>query len=198
MKPTRHNAARTRWAVLHRLALSALLGWTGLVGRAESPAFNEYEVKAAFLFNFTQFVEWPPAAFATAASPIHIGVLGDDPFGELFDQTVRGEMVKNRTIVIKRARRVEDLTNCHVLFIAKSEKPRLVQIMSVVQGRPILTVSDLDQFNRRGGIINFFFEGNKVRFEINLAAAERAGLKISSKLLKLGKVAGTAFALERG
>ena len=117
MKTTRQNHTRLLgWLVLLCLA--------GGAGRAASPVFNEYEVKAAFLFNFTQFVDWPATAFPAAASPIRIGVLGDDPFGEILEQTVRDETVKSRKIVIVRSRRVEDLTNCHVLFIAKSTSPQ--------------------------------------------------------------------------
>ena len=183
---------RTRFLPTHRslpaLAVACLLLWSP---RAACPAdtrpvaFSEYQIKAAFLFNFTQFICWPDNAFADASAPIVIGVLGDDPFGALLEQTVEGELVHDRKVVIKRFRHLDDLKTCHLLYIARSEKNRLAQIITALRGSPVVTVSDMDQFADRGGTIGFIIRDNKIRFEINLDAAEEAGVKISSKLIKL-------------
>ena len=178
------------------LALLVLLLSGMFPARAQTP--KEYQIKAAFLFNFAQFVEWPSAAFADASAPISIGVLGDDPFGPVLDQTVQGETINHRKLIIQRSQRVEDLKGCHLVFISKSEKSRLTDIFDSLGSASILTVSETENFARRGGIINFYLEGNKVRFEINSDAAQRKGIKISSQLLKLGKVVGTERAKENG
>ena len=155
--------------------------------QARAQESKEYQIKAAFLFNFAQFVEWPSAAFADSQTPISIGVLGDDPFGAVLDQTVQGETIHSRKLVVQRSRRLEDLKGCHLLFISKSEKSRVGDILSGLGSSSVLTVSETESFARRGGIINFYLDGNKVRFEINAQAAQQKGIKISSQLLKLGK-----------
>jgi hypothetical protein len=158
---------------------------------AQTSVPKEYQVKAACLFNFAQFVEWPAAAFPDADAPIRIGVLGDDPFGAALEETVRGETVRNRKLVIQRSHRVADLKNCHVLFISKSEKKRVAEILSQLSSSDVLTVSEVESFARRGGIINFYLAGKKVRFEINPDAAKRKGLKVSAQLLELGAEVGS-------
>jgi hypothetical protein len=158
---------------------------------------NEYQVKAAYLFNFVQFVEWPSAAFANSDAPICIGVLGEDPFGKALEETVRGETVQNRKLVVQRSRRVENLKDCHLVFISKSETERVSGILDDLDPVPVLTVSETQGFAQRGGIVNLYLTGNKVRFEINPAAARRKGLKISSELLSLGKIIEAAPVRER-
>lgn len=154
-----------------------------------SPApSKEYQIKAAFLFNFLQFVEWPASTFPEADTPVCIGVLGHDPFGSALDETIRNETIHNRKLLVQRSRNVEDLKRCHLLFISKSEKDKIQKILNQVYPGAVLTVSEVDGFARRGGILNFYLEGNKVRFEINPAAAERENLKLSSQLLSLGKI----------
>jgi len=169
-------------------------GWLvcGLIPPAGAApgAFHEYEIKAAFLYNFVQFVEWPPAAFADPGAPLTIGVLGDDPFGPLLEQTVKGETVKGRGFVIRRFRDVEAAKSCQVLFISKSEKERIPQILKHLEWAPVLTVGEADGFAARGGIVNFIIEKSRVRFEINQESALRKGLKISSQLLCLGRIVG--------
>jgi len=151
---------------------------------AEAP--GEYQVKATYLYNFVRFVEWPAAAFASADTPITIGVLGDDPFGTVLDQTVKGETVRNRKLAIQRSRRAPDLKDCHVVFISRSEKGRLADVLASLDAGSTLTVGETDNFTHRGGAINLYLDGNKVRFEINAGVTERKGLKLSSQLLKLG------------
>jgi hypothetical protein len=157
---------------------------------AQVPVPNEYQVKAAFLFNFVQFVEWPPRAFTNSDTPICIGVLGEDPFGTALEEAVRGETVQNRKLIVQRSRRVENLKDCQLIFISKSETERLPGILGELDPVPALTVSETQGFAQRGGIINLYLAANKVRFEINPAAARRKGLKISSELLSLGKIIG--------
>ena len=166
-----------------------LAGWQA---DAQTTQFKEYEVKAAFLFNFAQFIEWPAKAFAGANAPFVVGVLGDDPFGHVLDQTVQGETVNGRRLTLKRSNRLEDLTGCHILFVSRSEKARWPHLFSTLGSPGVLTVGESDQFLRQGGVINFVTtRDNKVRFEINLAAAEQQGLKINAKLLKVAQTVVT-------
>ena len=155
---------------------------------AESVTAREYQIKAVFLFNFAQFVEWPAEAFASKEAPLCFGVLGDDPFGVALESVVRGESVRGRELIVRRARRAEELKGCQLLFISRSERARLDEILAELEGAPVLTVSEVEGFGRRGGVINFYLEENRVRFEINPEAAEEDGLRISSELLNLGKI----------
>jgi hypothetical protein len=152
---------------------------------------REYEVKAAFLFNFAQFIDWPTGAFTNTDTPFVIGILGNDPFGAALEATVQGETINNRKIIIKRAATVADLADCQLIFVSKSEKGHVTEILSALDSRPVLKVSELEGFAQQGGNINFYLEGGKVRFEVNPAAAERDGLKVSSQLLNLGKIIRT-------
>jgi len=144
----------------------------------------EYRLKAVFLFNFAQFVKWPPQAFPQAQAPLIIGVLGDDPFGADLDETVRGEQVNNHPLLVQRYRRVEDIKTCHVLFISRSDTDRTPDIVAGLKGRGILTVGDIESPATRGAVIRFANEKNKIRLKINMDAAKAADLTISSKLLR--------------
>lgn len=172
-----------------RLVLLGGLLWCGAWPvPAQTSTRPEYEVKAEFLPLFASFVTWPETAFPQADSAFVIGVLGDDPFGETLDKAVQKDGTANsRKIVIKRSRQWQDLKDCHILFVSKSESDRLAQILRGLDKACVLTVSETEGFTRAGGIINFFIQGSKVRFEINADAARRKGLKISSRLLSLGK-----------
>jgi hypothetical protein len=160
----------------------------GLAVSVQAALSREYQVKAVFLFNFAQFVEWPSPAFPEAQTPLVIGVLGDDPFGTYLDETVRGETVNDRPLVVRRFRNVEEIDTCHVLFISRSETGRLEQIVASLKGRSILTVGDMDGFAKRGIMIRFMTVANKIRLRINLERANAANLKISSKLLRPAEV----------
>lgn len=155
-----------------------------LPGRAQEPA-PEYQIKAAFLFNFAKFVDWPPPAFPQTDSPIVIGVLGKNVFGHYLEDTIRDKQVKNRRFEIKEFASVNDAVNCHILFISPSLKDNLPKILTALHNASVLTVSESDQFIEAGGMINFTIEESKVHFQINDNAAKKAGLKISSKLLSL-------------
>jgi hypothetical protein len=164
-----------------------LAGRVGLVAQTAQPL--EYQLKAVFLFNFAQFVDWPPEAFPDSATPLVIEILGNDPFGSFLDATVRGETVRGRSIEVRRHRRINDITTCHILFISQSEMDRLDDILATLKDRSILTVGDIDNFEWRGGMIRFVVERNRIRFRINLEAAQAARLTISSKLLRLADTA---------
>jgi hypothetical protein len=145
---------------------------------------SEYQVKAAFLFNFIKFVDWP-AAQLPAGAPVTICVLGDDPFGTDLDETVEGRVVNGRRLLVRRLERARDAEPCHVLFIAGSEEARLAAVLDAVKATSILTIGDMDAFAAKGGMIQLTLSDKKVRFEINREAAERAGVRISSQLLRL-------------
>jgi hypothetical protein len=155
------------------------------VGSAQAGPAGEYQVKAAFLFNFAKFVSWPPHAFPDANTPFVIGVLGQDPFGSHLDDTVRGERINNRQLVVRRYHSAAEINNCQVLFISRSESDRLDQIVGVLKNRALLIVTDAEA-GKRGVIIRFVTEGNRIRFRIDADAAKAANLTISSKLLRLG------------
>jgi YfiR/HmsC-like len=166
-----------------------LLSFCWPVGsRAQTPVSKEYQIKAAFLFNFAQFVEWPPQTYTNADQPFIIGVLGEDPFGPALDQTVQDETIHTRKLIVRRSQRPEDLHDCQLVFICKSEKSHVADILPKFAGRRILTVSELPGFASSGGMINFYLDGSKVRFEINPTSAQRSELRISSQLLSLGKL----------
>jgi hypothetical protein len=164
----------------------ALLGIAGLLGgdRPARAAPTAQQVEAVFLFYFSQFVDWPPGAFADEHSPIVIGVLGDDPFDGALDQAVAGERVNGRPIVVRRLRTVADAKGCQILYISSSDAGQLPQILSALRGRSVLTVSDLDRFTQTGGMIAFVLVNEHVRLRINAEAARAAGLTLSSKLLR--------------
>jgi hypothetical protein len=170
-----------------RAVLAALLALAALHARAQAPP-TEYEVKAVFLFNFSQFVDWPAASFADPHSPLVIGVLGSDPFGKTLDEIVRGETVNGRPLAVRRYQSLEEIDTCHILFIARSQDPQLDAIVAGLKGRSILTVGDFEGFARRGGMIRFVTVGNKIRLRVNLLAAQEAKLTISSKLLRPAEV----------
>jgi uncharacterized protein DUF4154 len=175
-------------ALLNRtLPLVAFLV-TGRGLAAQAVRAPEYQVKAVFLFNFAQFVDWPAAAFPAADTPLVICVLGNDPFGDALDQTVRNERLGGRPFQVRRYRSVEEITTCHILFISRSEGNRPEAVLASLNQRPILTVSDADGFAQRGGMIRFVTDRNRIRLQLNLAAAEAAHLTISSKLLRVAEI----------
>jgi hypothetical protein len=170
-----------------------LLGGLTVEGRdAETAAgaasrVREYKIKAAFLLNFMQFVEWPAPITTNRETALVLGICGEDPFGSTLDDTVKGETVRGHPLVIKRARRAADLTECHLVFVCQSEKDRLKEIFQTSREGSALMVSDIEHFCPQGGMIGLVTENGRIKFEINQAAAEQKGLRISSKLLRLGR-----------
>src|SRR5438128_130855 len=162
----------------------------GLVARAESPAPTMHQVQAAFLFNFAKFVTWPEDAFHRSGSALIIGVLGEDPFGAVLEETVRDKTVMGKKLAVKRFARIQDAVNSHILFLSSSEESQLLPLLKVLEKATVLTVSDMEQFAERGGMVAFTVEDQKVRFNVNGAARGRAGLKMSAQLLKLSRIVG--------
>ena len=177
--------------LLSARAAFLLLLWfcVGAARAAGGP--GEYEVKAVFLFNFSQFVDWPASAFPDDRSPLVVGVLGQDPFGAALDEAVRGETVNGRPLSIRRYERIEDVDACHILFIERTQQEQLDQILESLRDRSCLTVSDAEGFAAAGGIIQFVTIDNRIRLQINLDAAKLANLTISSKLLRPAQIVPT-------
>lgn len=152
---------------------------------AQAPQPSEYQLKAAFLFNFAKYIDWPAESFTNDKAPFLIGILGDNPFGSALEQIVAGKKINEHPITIQPLRAGTEGTNCHIIFVSSSEKKRLPEIMQSLHGAAVLTVGETEKFIETGGIINFVPEANKIRFQINDDAAKAAKLKISSKLLSL-------------
>lgn len=168
------------------LALLPIL-WLALAADSAGQS-REYAIKAAFLLNFAQFIQWPASAFANDKAPIVVGVLGDDPFGSVLEQTFQGESVNGRRLVVKRSHRLDDLKSANLLFVSQSEKDRVADILGSLKGASVVTISETPGFAQSGGIINFYIDDNKIRFEVNLGAAQRANLQISSQLLERARI----------
>jgi hypothetical protein len=155
---------------------------------AAGPAVaGEYEVKAAFLYNFARFVEWPPQAIPSGR-PLVIAVLGQDPFGSTLDAVLQGRTIRDHPLAVRRVARVEEADGAHVLFISRSEGDDVARILRRLEGSPVLTVGEEADFARQGGVVRFRVDEDRVGFEINVDSAERAGLKMSSQLLKLARI----------
>ena len=155
---------------------------------AQSDQPGEYEVKAAFLFNFTKFVEWPEGSFDDRQAPIVIGIIGDDPFGESLLRIIAGQKAQGRGILVRKERFGQDLHRCHVLFISASEREHIAEILASVQKASILTVSDITGFAEAGGAMQFVMQENRVRFVVNLDVTTQSKLRVSAKLLSLARV----------
>lgn len=154
---------------------------------SQQPSPTEYQVKAAFLFNFAKFVEWPKSSYMGDEAPFSICVLGQDPFGDALN-TLRGKFVANRPVAVWRIKDAAAGWHCQILFVSSSEKSRLSAIFGAMRGAHTLLVGETDGFAARGGAIQFTLEENHVRFAINPEAIRRAGLEISSKLLALATI----------
>ena len=167
-------------------ALAAMLLASGPV-RAQP---SEYQVKAVFLYNFGQFVEWPRDTFDTPQAPFVICVLGEDPFGKTLDDVVRGESVGNRSLVVRRFSDPTTIEDCNILFVGRGEADRLDDALAAARGHSVLTVTDIEGAERHGAIIVLFNDRNRIRMRINLAEARANQLVISSKLLRPAEVIG--------
>ena len=146
---------------------------------------DEYQVKAAYLYNFGRFVEWPAKLTTANTGSFNICILGEDPFGPALDTTLAGEMIANQKVAARRISSLQESIDCQILFISASEAKRLNKIIESLGNSAVLTVSDIPQFSQRRGMIQLVMEGNRIRFEVNLAATQRAGLTLSSELLKV-------------
>jgi hypothetical protein len=174
----------------------ALIAGAGLaaavVVRAEPRAATEYEVKAAFLYNFARYVEWPAEGFPAEGDPFVVTVLGEDPFGETLDAILKDRTIQKRRLHVRRVARVEDVGKSQIVFIGRAAAEDLPRILLRLDAAPMLTVGETAQFAERGGMISFRRERDRIGFEINVASTERARLKVSSQLLKLARIVGQA------
>lgn len=164
----------------------ALAGPACSLGQAGPP--GEYQLKAAFLFNFAKFVEWPPQSFHAPDQPVMICVLGANPFGDALEQVIGGKLVNGRPFAVRPLRELTPDCGCHLLFVPASEGRRFFAALPAVRGAGILTVGEAEGFASEGGVINLKLESGRIRFEINLEAAARERLHISSKLLQLAQI----------
>ena len=175
-----------------RLMLISLVLMLCRHGMAEEHAVGEYQLKAAFLYNFTKFVAWPAEAVNATHSPFTICVSGDEAFGRKLVEAVRGETVHGRPIVVRRLQHGEVCEDCQMLFISRSENESLATLLKSVAGRPVLTVSETDGSAVRGSMVNLLVIQGTIKMEVNLARARSSHLEISSYLLKLAKIVETA------
>ncbi len=181
-----HFSRRT--FALRRVLLCAIFFGPAVLcpsGIAQQSKPEEYQLKAIYLFNFGKFVEWPANAASAQQNSFDICVLGRDPFGSILDTTLVGESVHNQRLAAKRVSNSHDAANCRILFVSSSEAARIRDILASLEKSAVLTVSDLPGFTSNGGMIQFVMRENKIHFEVNLTAADKAGLNLSSQLLKV-------------
>jgi hypothetical protein len=185
------DAVRGRIMSRPRFLLLACLGWgvfsaPGTLGEPAKPSENQ--VKAAYIYNFGKFVKWPTASAANQSGSFTICVLDGDPFGAVLESSLAGESVGSKLVAIKRIPKLQDAIICHILFLNTAEKDHLREILTSLGQASVLTVSDIPDFSKRGGMIQFVLQGDRVRFEINRASAEGSGLILASDLLKVAAV----------
>ena len=185
----RQGLGTDRWFV-HVMARSVCLGlwWAVCLAGGVAASLQESQVKGLFLLNFAKYVDWPPTAFAEDTSPMTIGIWGESKLTETLKILVAGKSIGNHTIAVRQIEESDDFTQCHILFISDSAAARMPGILEKAAALPILTVGENDAFARYGGIINFVLKNGNVRLEIDLAAARKAGLTISSRLLAVADV----------
>jgi len=170
------------------LCILLLLGWVP-ISNAEAPTIREHQLKAVFLYRFAHFITWPPSAFVNSRAPFSICIWGEDPFGDQIDLAVANEKIKGRPIRVLRISYVEEMASCQIVFASKSKQRYKAHVFTFVKNRPVLTVSDMKNFANRGGMIEYFNLGNKVRFMIAPKTLRKANLKASARLLQIAKIA---------
>jgi hypothetical protein len=165
-----------------------IAAWALLATGARAQDIEEYQVKAAFIYNFAKFVEWPPQAFKNSTDPITICVLGQNPFGNALEEAVSGKTVEGRTFVVRTLSGEQPAVGCQIVFVSSSERKRFHAILGEIKAGGVLTVGETETFASEGGVINFKIEAGRVRLQVNVDAAEQAKLRISSKLLSLAQI----------
>lgn len=150
-----------------------------------SDAVGEYQVKAAFLYHFAKFVEWPPAAWSSQSTEVCI--LGSDPFGSSLDRLLQDKTLRGKAFAVRRIANASEAVSCHIVFVSMDDKNALQESLTILSDSPVLTVGDSTDFSDAGGMVYLFVERSKVRFDINLEAAKQSGLRISSQLLRLAR-----------
>jgi len=152
---------------------------------AAVPEATEYDVKAAFIYNFARFTEWPSGAFEHPTDPIRICIIGDDPFGNTLEDIVRGKMLAQHSLVVARVGTPAGARDCHIAFVGRADDERLGSVIAAVRDRPVMTIGDTEYAAQRGAVLGFLIQNGRVRFAINTETAKRAGLVLSSQLMKL-------------
>jgi hypothetical protein len=170
------------WSTALIVVWALFCNWT-LSAQPSKP--GEYMIKATYLYNFARYVEWPARFAAAKGDSFAICVLGQDPFGTALDATIAGETIDGQSLLAKRISEPKQGLNCRVLFISSSEEGRLKEILTTLDKTGVLTVSDMPNFSKRGGMIEFVLDGDRIRFAVNLTPAQDAGLTVSSELLKV-------------
>ena len=183
-----HSRAKNRAADMGRTALALLCLLSGLSLRGQSAKPTEYQLKAADLVAFGRYVEWNARAKPSPEENFDICVLGQDPFGAMLDTQVKGENIGGAPVVAKRITRPQDAVACRVLYIGASEAGQLDSIFAALGNSSVLTVADIPDFIKRGGMIQFVLDESRIRFEINLAVSRRSGMNLSSEMLKVARV----------
>jgi len=174
---------------MKRLNIHFLILLTGIFSCAfQTSGEREYQVKAAFLFNFTQFVEWPAGSSEATGSPFVIGILGENPFGNYLREIIAGERVNGHLLTIQQYKNADEIKLCHILFINPTDNKHIREVITALKGRSILTVSDAANFIDAGGMIRLSTINNKIRIQVNPAKAKEAGLTISAKLLGVADI----------
>jgi hypothetical protein len=148
----------------------------------------EYDIKAAFLFNFARFTEWPDQAFAGPTAPLVLGIYGVDPFNRSTLDEISSRSISGRRVEVRKMDDPKTLGDCHIIFVNGIDDKNLATLMSSIKNKPVLTVGESEKFGPSGGMIRFYIEDTKVRFEVHLPQVQRANLKISAKLLSLARV----------
>ena len=181
--------ARLHPILIHVALFLSALATAFSSAEAEDLQFTEYEVKAGFIYNIPKFVEWPEGSWPASRSVMPLCVIGNDPFGKAIDG-INGKTVKGKRLEIRRVSSIHELKDCQLAFISSSEKDRLPRIIEALKGSNTLTIGDTEGYISQGVIINFYLEGKKVRFEIDIERAKQMKLLVSSQLLKLARIAG--------
>jgi len=171
-----------------RIGIAAVVMIASLADAAAAASTAEYDVKAAYLYNFAKFIEWPAESFPSPDAPFSICVLGRDPFGPVLDDVARGERIHGRPLVVRRLKGWDDAEECQILFVSTSVQEDFNQLLGGHTFRRTLTVGEVPQFLEAGGHIGFFLEGASVRFAVNADSVARTDLQISSKLMRVARV----------
>lgn len=181
------DAGCMRWIVRRSLVLVAFAAFflTSALSQAQATQVTEDQLKAAFIYNFTKFVEWPKNSFPDAKSPLVIGVMGNSLFAAEVESAVKDRHVNGRGFVVQRVKSPESAQGLHLLFVEAEQATHFDEMKEILKRNSVLTIGESDLFGKHGGIINFRFDGDKLRFEINLHSADEAGLKMNAQLLKL-------------
>jgi hypothetical protein len=184
-RPRREHESRRRLGILILATWASLsIAWRA---PAEANPSSEYAIKAAFLFHFAQFAEWPPTVFRDPNAPLTFCTLDEDEFHGALDESISGKTIGNRPLRAQHLKQIEQVEDCQVVFVGAGDKKRIPALLASLKDSPVLTVGETEHFAQEGGMIGLFLEENKIRFEINLGSAERAKLRISAKLLALAK-----------